>query len=274
MNPDVDFHKIDIVTNRHSLRNLFHAIAGPVVGSFRIDLHLVNGTLFLSRRDRRNASVVCESRADVSFGHSFEKEFSKQKSHLLDSDSHYRLIAYPLGGLKCAVRFEVDAYSSPDDTTADGPDYVPPVNHSSSPALAAPGSTEVVCRGHSIPHDSIMEVKTRGIRCKSLTRLMPQLWFSRTHRSVHGKHRKGTFIRIQELEHDSELSTWEITHQDNLRKLVGLLKELWQITNTSDNKSCVLVSEKAKPRSFNIHSYPDCKPALPQAIIDRYWRTE
>lgn len=48
MGPEIDFKGTDLVTNRRCLQKLFQVAAGIHFQDFRIDLHMVYDTLFLT----------------------------------------------------------------------------------------------------------------------------------------------------------------------------------------------------------------------------------
>jgi hypothetical protein len=108
MKPDFDFSGVDLVTNRNSLRKLLDFASGRISDSFRIDVNLVNSTLFLTRRERSTRNVIQGFR-NSGYGHNFERAFTKPQEGLEDSNGHHRVARYEMGKLNCVVRFEVDA---------------------------------------------------------------------------------------------------------------------------------------------------------------------
>jgi hypothetical protein len=116
MNPGVSLSNFDVIADRNNLRTLLEFVQGKHVGPFRMDLHMVDNTLILERKDRKS---WMRSKGTDGIGHSFEKHFIKADAGLETASSYYRVISYPLGSLNLAVRVEVDSYY--DDTTASGP---------------------------------------------------------------------------------------------------------------------------------------------------------
>jgi hypothetical protein len=109
MKPDFNFGGVDLVTNRNSLRKLLHFASGRAQHSFRIDIKLVQSTLFLTRREKKTRDVIRKA-MDVGYGHNFEHAFTKPLDGLEDSSGHHRIVRYRIGELNCVVRFEVDAW--------------------------------------------------------------------------------------------------------------------------------------------------------------------
>jgi hypothetical protein len=115
MKPDFDFGGVDLVTNRNSLRKLLHFTSGRAPDSFRIDVNLVESTLFLTRRERRTEDVI-QGAMNAGYGHNFERAFTKPLDGLEDSSGHHRVARYRIGELNCVVRFEVDAWDGGEGT--------------------------------------------------------------------------------------------------------------------------------------------------------------
>ncbi|KAL2001159.1 hypothetical protein VTN02DRAFT_2142 [Thermoascus thermophilus] len=284
MNPNFNFQDVDLVTNRNSLRKLFDFAEGRTCQSFRIDLNLVNETLFLTRRERKARTVLRGTNRSNGFGHGFEQMFSKRSPPLEDSSGHYRVITYPLGPLKCVIRFEVDAYCDSNDdlppqgqaSPASSDESVAPSPESLSlqerETRETPGSINVIRRGHVIPCAATAEIKSRS-KFLGPTGTMPQLWFGRTPHLLCGIHKDGVIEQIKERNCAPQFQEWEVRHQTGLRKLVQLIEELRQTTTLAENRSCVAVFEKTvKPSVLKIFSFSKTRPVLPKAIIARYWR--
>lgn len=289
MNPAHNFQDTDVVTNRNSLRKLLDFAAGQACDSFRIDLHMVNNTLFLNRKERNIRETILGSLGG--FGHNFEKVSTEALPGLEDSMAHHRVIAYELGGLKCAVCFEADAYFDDDDDDNNnnnkGQQEPDPEPSSISDGLISSmlgglslqekgekenGSIRVSNRGYPIPSSSIAEIKSRSKPLK-IQDIMPQLWFSRTPHLLCGYHKNGSFAKIEARDCKSMFSDWGSKHQPALRKMVDLLTKLRGLTAGSGNRSCVVVyDKKLKPPALCVYSYPASRLGLPGGIVQKYWR--
>src|SRR2546421_3858542 len=105
MKPDFNFGGVDLVTNRNSLRKLLHFASGRPQQSFRIDIKLVQSTLFLTRREKKTREVIRKAMS-AGYGHNFERAFTKPLDGLEDSSGHHRIVRYRMAALNCVVRFE------------------------------------------------------------------------------------------------------------------------------------------------------------------------
>lgn len=114
MSPTVRFDDTDVLTDRNILRKFFDFCKGIVQDSFRVNLYLVNDTLIIERCMRWPTKCGAHSGGST-FGNSFAKAVTQFPRGYEDSSDHHRVIQYDFGGLKCAVRYEVDAsYNDPD----------------------------------------------------------------------------------------------------------------------------------------------------------------
>lgn len=107
MGPEIDFKGTHLVINRRCLQMLFQVATAVPFQDFRIDLHMVHNTLFLTRKEK--TYFVANAHGTTKVGSSFESAFTTSELGLEDSSSHHRVIRYALGDLKCVVRFEADA---------------------------------------------------------------------------------------------------------------------------------------------------------------------
>ncbi|KAJ5751498.1 uncharacterized protein N7511_008463 [Penicillium nucicola] len=279
VNSDFRFDDVDLVTNRNNLRKLLQWVEGAARRDFRIDLDIVNDTLFMTRWEANN-SVLRSGSHNPAYGSNFEKFSSNYQEDLVDSTDHHRVIHYTLGALKCVVRSEVDAYyvkvGEPQSLTglvADAPRSASTKNY---PVTSTDNykPTEVLHRGCGIPTAATLEIKSCQERCR-LDGFMPQLWFSRTPRIMIGYHREGTFTRVQEWDAGSRFLAWELQHQENLRKLVGLIAELKRIVRATKAPCAIIYqknrrSKKIQP-ALRVYRRVETMPVLPGALIEQHW---
>lgn len=78
-------------------------------GPFRFDVQLVGETIFLLRTER---SPIEFRRGVVGYGNNFLRRYTTLEDDVEGAESHQRIITYDFGGLKLAVRSEIDAYIS------------------------------------------------------------------------------------------------------------------------------------------------------------------
>ncbi len=289
MKPEFSLENIDLVTNRNSLRKLFDFITGRGRDSYRIDLHMVAETLFLTRRERNTREFIHSSR-DTGFGHNFEHAFSTPEPGIEESAGHHRVIRYALGDLNCVVRFEVDAClpkmeeqdpeceillpspSSGDDMS--GPFEQLSLNEDKKTGTADKTKdtpTLVVQRGRLVHSSTMAELKSRS-KGSQVHKALPQLWFGRTPHLICGLHKNGTFDKIDKIDVSKQYQDWETKYQESLRKMVNLITSLRRMTMEQKGGRCVVVyNNKVKPPSLQVFASSVNNQVLPRAIISQYW---
>jgi hypothetical protein len=291
MRPDFNFTGVDLVANRNSLRKLFAFAAGRMRESFRIDLHMVQKTLFLTRRER-NLRELIRGRGNSRFGHSFERAFSIPQLGLEKSTGHHRVICYTIGNLNCIIRFEVDACcdkeSSLQGSNEEGCDVLSLSGDDISASFAGLSlaeksvlnqqdqyrRTNVILGGHLVPSSRTAEIKTRSKRLR-LEETLPQLWFGRTPHLFFGIHENGTFTRVEAVDAASQFPDWEKRHQVSLCKMVHLITAMREATMGAKDGSCVAVyNHNLKPPQLELRTSLSKKRVLPGNIIEQYWRHE
>ena len=109
LQPNLDMTTICVITDRNSLRKLLTFASANARDPFRIDVEMVGDTMILVRRENSNVRHIRKD-DDQGYGHEFEKAFSTFDKDLQGSRSHHRIVQYNLGGMKCLLRFEADAY--------------------------------------------------------------------------------------------------------------------------------------------------------------------
>ncbi|KAI3390416.1 hypothetical protein diail_9728 [Diaporthe ilicicola] len=293
MNPTVRFDEVDVLTNRNSLRKFFDFCKGRAQDSFRVNLHLVNDTLIIERCVRSTTEFL-QGSAGSGFGHNFEKAVTRFPPGLEDSSGHHRVLRYDVGGLKCAVRFEVDAFYNDPETTAINEDQIPKVERHNedveslamgftsmvvdrTSAASTDGSAHTLRRGAGTAQAGVAELKSRkDHRPKPKAEWLPQLWFGRTRYLVTGHHDHGIFLKVHTRDLKEELEAWEKTaaNQEALQKMAALLSRLRDIVRTIETKACVVICEKSvRPPTLQIHTSTSGKRALPESVVKKFWNT-
>lgn len=291
MNPTVRFDEIDVLTNRNSLRKFFDFCKGRVQESFRVNLHLVNDTLIIERCVRSTTEFLYGS-SNSGFGHNFEKVATRLPRGLGNSSGHHRVLRYDFGGLKCAVRFEVDASYDDPDTGGEIEGHDPKaesygdeitslatafssieVNKAGSGSTG--GSADTIPRGAGTVQASVAELKSRrDHRSNPKPHWLPQLWFGRTRYLITGHHENGTFDEVRVHDLTEELEAWEKNevNQEALQKMAVLLSRLRDTVRANEAKSCVVLCEKAvKPPTLRIHAFTSGKGPLPASVVEKFW---
>ncbi|KUI72688.1 hypothetical protein VM1G_08220 [Cytospora mali] len=290
MDPSFQFNSIDVLLNRNSLRKFLEFCMGRTQDSFRVNLFLVNNTLIIERCVKSPKEYL--NNGGPGFGHNFERATTRLPPGLSNSTAHHRVLRYNLGGLECAVRFEVDAsYDDPNTAgvsgdggpsdAAQGGQFESLEAGFSSLALgkttnAGPGDVSVstVSRGSGTPQTSVAELKTQRIS-RSRPKPIPQLWFGRTRYLITGSHDNGVFGRVKVDDLRESLVDWESkeANQNGLRKLALLLSRLRDVVSLTDGKACVVIYEKGvKGSPLRVFTDTSGRKPLPDSVIDRFWK--
>ncbi|KAF2124744.1 hypothetical protein P153DRAFT_301357 [Dothidotthia symphoricarpi CBS 119687] len=276
--PEAKLDDIDIIVNRNSLRKLLDFAAGRRRDPWRMDLHLVKNTLFISRKEM-SARAMVRGNGNSGYGHNFEKAFTKPEPGLDGSSSHHRVIRYRFGSLECAVRFEVDAYYEDPDL----PDPTDPAQQSldqiattmaqlqinePQPSTTKKGNTQVIVKGNPVDPAKLAEIKTR--KQVNINDALPQLWFGRTPYLLTGRHENGVFGSISCSHVQLQFKAWETDNQEALRKMVTLLTDLKRIVQGMDRGAAILtVLDKGGP--LQIFKMKNATGVLPKHMITKYW---
>jgi hypothetical protein len=276
MNPDYQFHTVDVLADRNNLRVLLEFVSGKANGPFRLDLYSIFNTLVIVR----NESKWWKYSDGKSYGCNFERFFTKPAEGMEDATSHYRAIRYSMGPLSVVCRFEADAY---DDGVADeltDVEYAAVSGGlSERPRFSYSAPIHVLQKGHIVPTAQMVELKTqtynpenpRSVVCQD------QLWFGRTKLLYTGPYEPGTGIvsRIKFEDATARVKRWEDTNQQNLRKLVALLDQLKTIIKNErrPNHALVLVRED-RGGPLTIRSMESMNRAIGNQAFQKHWKRE
>ncbi|RBR18888.1 uncharacterized protein FIESC28_05810 [Fusarium coffeatum] len=255
-NPSFDISSIDVVTDRNNILKLL-AFINPRLDPgdlepFTIGVEVI-GTTALFRRDVTVPTRIIQPDEFRGFGHEFEKEFTMEQVN--NSTGHHRIIAYQLGGLSLIVRYEADGYVAADTDNANIPKAA---SSQDSPlldimrGLSLSSATEVsdvelipsklVTRdeGRVVRPGSIIEIKTRAIeRPLPIEDVAAQLWVSQTSKLVRAYHDRGKFQVPHVEDVGAQVKRWEMLNQNDLKRLVILLKTISNLAAQSGGKVTV-----------------------------------
>lgn len=278
MNPDIRLDEIDIIVNRNRLRKLLDFAAGKRQDPFRMDLHMVKDTLFISRKEK-NARYMIHGFRNSGYGHNLENAFTKPEDGLDSSSSHHRVIRYRLCHLNCVVRFEVDAYyEGPDDPSL--ADTSPqPVEDATTlmahlavngppPNATRKGATMVTRRGTHVSSSKLAEIKVG--KTEKISTSLPQLWFGRTPYLLTGKHDTGVVHSVSSTHVGLRFKEWEAANQDKLRKLVSLLTKIKCIVRETEGGAAILLCEH-RWAPLQIFRTKNKAGVLPKDILVKHW---
>ncbi|KAF2196025.1 hypothetical protein GQ43DRAFT_384216, partial [Delitschia confertaspora ATCC 74209] len=264
MNPGTKVDNIDIFANRNSFRKLLHIVSGRRFDPFCMDLQMVKGTLFISRKEQDARTMIYGS-LNSGYGHSLEDTFTTPEEGLDHSSSHHRVIRYHMGNLNCAVRFEVDAYYEPYDGGVAVPEPAPSQMKFETYEYA---STQVIRKGTLVSSSALAEIKAK--KSHQVSQTMPQLWFGRTPYLLTGHNVDGVVHKISCTHAALEFRDWEKKNQETLRKLVGLLEMIIDVVKKTEKRAAVLVCEQ-KGGPIRILEKVNVAGVLSEEMCEEFW---
>ncbi|KAJ8109453.1 hypothetical protein OPT61_g7447 [Boeremia exigua] len=278
MNPDYAFNDIDLLADRNNLRTLLEFVQGKPVGPFRLDLHMVFNTLIMVRREE----TFWRYSDGSSYGFNFEKHFTTTTPDMADATSHYRAIRYRLGSLNVVCRFEADAYVdttplSEPEAAAAAPPTLANTDLMNRPHFTHSAPFKVLQKGHIVPGDQILELKTqvdKPLVFQSPGPWLDQLWFGRTKNLFTGRYESGTgkILYLKQYDATERLKTWEDRNQLDLQKLVALLKMLKGIVmkQKGPQRSAILVREDSRG-PLTVYQMLDGRNLVQRQFFERHW---
>jgi hypothetical protein len=282
LHPSFKMTPISLVTDRNNLRKLFGFASGRIDRSFRIDVELIEDTLFFVRWELNVLDIIRGSKA-FGFGHGFERAVTAFGEGLGDSSGHHRIVKYNLGGLQCLVRFEADAYTEDSEDTKgqsipkedDDQSNLSTVLESlslSSKSTSLKTCFTVLPRGQLIPTTAVVEIKSRKKRVR-MADTIPQLYFSQTEKLFVGYHEQGVFTQdIEKLEMRASLDDWETDHQPELRKLLRLISKIREVLQMTGKKKVVVVCDnKERPRKLRIYKSRNSSSVVDRDVLENCW---
>ncbi|KAK4700049.1 hypothetical protein P7C70_g6206, partial [Phenoliferia sp. Uapishka_3] len=204
MDPDFDFKKLDIVTDRNNLRKLLRWAAGVSDKDVRIDVDQVGNTLLFTRWETKSTDT-----AGNGFGHTFELGMTRVATSCLGHQvtGHHRIVSFDFEGICMLVRFEVDACSADvasanDSKSSDIADLLSGLDIKDKPRKHdhTVAGIKIIPSGTLIPQSSIVELKTRSMQSPFDTKdAYSQLFFSQTPTLILGRHTRGTFTSVDSM---------------------------------------------------------------------------
>jgi hypothetical protein len=279
MKPDFNLSEVDILADRHSLRDLLKFVQGKKE-PLCMSVHLVKETIILGRSYDMNLQKA------VGYGHSFEKTFTCPDPDMGEAEiiNHYRAIRYALGPLNAVVRFEADARYiedaeelSPQEDTDDNVMLKLKRPYSYSDAPVAP--YQVFKRGRMVLQYEVAELKTKTFKSKGqkLPTCKDQLWFGRTEHLFTGYYEPGTGIlnpgmaRYDDMR--EKVAEWEESQQKNLQKLVGLITELREIlrNKTGEKKAAIIFRDKEYGPLYVCERLVN-DPIVGRKYVEEFWK--
>jgi hypothetical protein len=277
MDPNFNMKPIGLTTDRNSLRKLLQFVSGKVTKSWRIDVDIIEETMFFTRWEENQVTIITGAR-DSGYGHGFEKAFLSFDADLQGSSGHHRIVRYNLGGIECLVRFEVDAYID-DGLSSDKQDTAVDELGQGLSGLHVQNSTDatevrVIQRGGLVNNDTIAELKSRSMATHlKMQEYIPQLWISQTRHLFVGRHKEGLVeMEPKRVDMTELFPDWENRNQQNLRTLVGLISEIKKVVKMAKGGKCVLVLKmEEKPRALRVYQRNGQALFLPKGTRGKCW---
>ncbi|PMD31698.1 hypothetical protein L207DRAFT_441396 [Hyaloscypha variabilis F] len=227
MHPNFDMKPIELTTDRNSLRKLLQFVSGKTTKSWRMDVDIIEDTMFFTRWEPHQVQIITGAR-DSGYGHEFEKAFLSFASDLKESSGHHRIVRYNLGGIECLVRFGVDGYLG-DDVSVDNKTStvkeleqaladlnIQDSNKVSATATATAAEVKVIEKGRLVDDSTTLELKSRSLNMSlKMAEYIPQLWISQTRNLFVGRHKNGLVKeQVKKFDMSEYFPTWENKNQD------------------------------------------------------------
>lgn len=237
-NPSFDIRSVDIVTDRNNIRKLL-SIVNPRLSKgglepFAISVEIAGNTAIFCREEAVTHEIVGPNDFR-GFGHEFEKAYTTEQ--ISGSTGHHRIVSYRFGGLKFLVRHETDGYVGDHNEEPEhdrlshmlGSLSLSSSNDHSSPHYTRSSGSKLTVKreGQVVPLESTLEIKTRvAHKPLQIHEVAPQLWISQTPKLVRAYHQRGTFEETAVEDVMAEVKKWEERHQEDLKKLAGLIRKI------------------------------------------------
>ena len=206
------------------------------------------------------------------YGHSFEKAYTTDR--VVDSTGHHRIISYQFGGLNMVVRFETDgcvANNSTITSTVTDDDDFDGNNNQKPPHGQQPQSQS--SQTARLSTEPTLEIKTRVIRRRiPLPEVLPQLWLSQTHKLVRAYHLSGRFEFPQVEDITAECKEWEDAHQQDLRRLVYLIRQIMDVVKDGGGRAVIEYDDRVSDELV-IWKQTGTRRLLPDDIYDEFERS-
>jgi hypothetical protein len=282
--PTFDPTSFQLVTDRNNLRKLANVVTGEPIDDFRINIEPVGDTMLFNRWEKASTETISGFHG---FGHEFEKHFTSFPAEVKRPTGHHRVIQYTLGTIKMLLRFEVDGYVPTSQTVTSSIDTFASndmVNLTSllrstrlrsqtainRPQIAVESTVKVVRGGFVVPHDSLLELKTRAQRRPLHTLdVIYQLWFGQIQHLRIGYHNRGVFTQLDQKNFvtDGAFRRFQQSNRSALGNLVNVIDTIKESLKDSKVKRAVLLYEHGKLRLYKRKG--DIR-ALPMDLLSKW----
>lgn len=239
--------QVDVLVDRKSLTWFYQFCTGNISSTFRLDLYLVQNTLIIERSLKSPSAYRGAGPVYSTWAESFKEAVVQMPRACEHTSCHHRVIQYDFGGLKLAVRYEVEA------------------------SLVDPKSSGVGMRPPSVVE---LRVDWRGSLIQ-LPSWYHEMWFARTQYLVAAHHENGTFDRPRVLDLKDEIFEWEshLYHRQALQRMAVLLRRLRDIVRGRKDKACVVIGLvfDGFPKLLIYEATSGNQP-LPTSVVKKFWQ--
>ncbi|KAF2502822.1 hypothetical protein BU16DRAFT_554855 [Lophium mytilinum] len=101
----------------------------------------------------------------------------------------------------------------------------------------------------------------------------PRMYFGRIPTIIVGTYRDGSFSSIQAFDSKRMLHEWERERQEDLRKLVHLLRQWKDTTKQAGGKAVALCDAQFWPLKFDVYKMQSTRGVLEEEMVTRFWKT-
>ncbi|KAK3984548.1 hypothetical protein QBC44DRAFT_252700 [Cladorrhinum sp. PSN332] len=275
-NPDFSLSNIDLVTDGNNIRKLLRFVQGSSSEPFRIRVEVAGHdgrkrTAIFTRVEPKTVDVI---NGFQGYGRNFENAYTRKS---VEMTGYHRVVGYDFGGLRCLVRYEMDAYvggkqvGGVDDILSDA---VRGLSLSGSESETTATGLTILRSGGTADVDasSTLEIKTRAAtRTLDMEEVFPQLWVSQTPNLAVGYHRTGgTFTDVRVRDVTDDIPRWEAVNRVALEKLAALLANIIDVVKKAEGSGAVI--EYSGGSSLRIVA-EDGQRALPEDLYTK-WKDE
>ncbi|KAF2817364.1 uncharacterized protein BDZ99DRAFT_356535, partial [Mytilinidion resinicola] len=282
--PDYDMKDVDIVADTGTFLTLLGFLDGQTEEDIRIELHLVENTLVLTSREQYTSVNIDPKRGSLRpYEHSFPKHCSEFPEKENGAHTHHRAVRYTLGGLNFIVKYQPHAFCEGGDYVTEGTsvgsnESAQAGTHSRNVSNGSASTTASLPSSKRIKAPCYAELTARfeGNKFKEepidTPYHFPRMYFGRIPTIIVGTYRDGSFSSIQAFDSKRMLSEWEVERQEDLRKLVRLLRDWRDATEQAGGKAVALCDAQFWPLKFEVYKMQSPRGVLEEAMVNKFWK--
>ncbi|KAK7968096.1 uncharacterized protein PG986_002373 [Apiospora aurea] len=268
LRPECRFDNVDLLTSRVVLMRLLKFCALGT-GSFRLSASVIRNSLVLHISTRAEAELENDgigTAVGAGYGFSFEEAVTSYPKGLEDSHSHWRILRYNLGPLKCVLHYEADATTEPYDG---GSGQLPVV-------IPAPDdlSATVLLRGHLTPQEKTLEVKSTGnTHIWKVSQLASKIWAGCTGHLLLGRHLDGQLQHVTMRNMRQESVKWcDLGRtQAGLDRLPRLISELKHTVRAAPSRQAMLIFHEWPRLQVEVYDARHREPLVSPRMAEKFW---